>query len=62
MKIIASDFDGTLNYHGISAEDTAAIAKFRAAGNKFGIVTGRDLEWHFGLFSISRRPIPRLTL
>ena len=47
MKIIASDFDGTLNYHGISAEDTAAIAKFRAAGNKFGIVTGRDLEMAF---------------
>jgi HAD superfamily hydrolase (TIGR01484 family) len=44
MKIIASDFDGTLNFHGVSAEDSEAIAKFRAKGHKFGIVTGRDLE------------------
>ncbi len=44
MKIIASDFDGTLNHNGISAEDSKAIAKFRAKGHKFGIVTGRDLE------------------
>ena len=45
MKIIASDYDGTINYKGkISEEDQRAIAKFRKAGNKFGIVTGRDLE------------------
>lgn len=45
MKIIASDFDGTINYRGkISDEDKAAIRKFRQAGNKFGIVTGRDVE------------------
>lgn len=45
MKIIASDFDGTINYHGkISDEDKAAIRRFRQAGNKFGIVTGRDAE------------------
>ncbi|MBQ8163390.1 MAG: HAD-IIB family hydrolase [Clostridia bacterium] len=44
MKIIASDYDGTVNYHGISDADKQAITKFREAGNKFGIVTGRDLE------------------
>lgn len=45
MKIIASDFDGTINYHGkISDEDKEAIRQFRKAGNKFGIVTGRDAE------------------
>ena len=44
MIIIASDFDGTLNHHGISANDKEAIDKFRAEGNKFGLVTGRDLE------------------
>lgn len=45
MKIIASDYDGTVNYKGgISEEDKAAIKKFRAQGNKFGIVTGRDAE------------------
>lgn len=45
MKVIASDFDGTVNYNGkISDEDKSAIKKFRKAGNKFGIVTGRDLD------------------
>lgn len=44
MKIIASDYDGTINVGGISEKDRDAIAKFRKAGNKFGIVTGRDLE------------------
>lgn len=44
MIIIASDFDGTLNHHGISEADKNAIDKFRKAGNKFGLVTGRDLE------------------
>lgn len=45
MKIIASDFDGTVNYQGkISDKDKDAIKRFRKAGNKFGIVTGRDVE------------------
>lgn len=44
MKIIASDYDGTINCNGIRESDRDAIAKFRKAGNKFGIVTGRDLE------------------
>ena len=45
MKIIATDFDGTLSYNGrVSDEDKAAIHKFREAGNKFGIVTGRDVD------------------
>ncbi len=44
MIIIASDFDGTLNHHGISVSDKEAIDKFRAEGNRFGLVTGRDLE------------------
>ena len=42
IKIAASDFDGTLfREQKISAEDFAAIKNWRAAGNKFGIVTGR---------------------
>lgn len=51
MKIIATDFDGTLNYNGkVSDSDREAIELFRCHGNKFGIVTGRDLEaslWFF---------------
>lgn len=45
MKIIATDFDGTLCYNGkVSDEDKEAIKRFRDAGNKFGVVTGRDIE------------------
>ncbi|MBQ8147055.1 MAG: HAD-IIB family hydrolase [Clostridia bacterium] len=45
MKIIASDYDGTINYQGkISDSDKEAIKRFRKAGHKFGIVTGRDVE------------------
>lgn len=42
MYILASDFDGTLYFGDISEKNREAIKKFRAAGNKFGIVTGRD--------------------
>lgn len=45
MIIIASDFDGTISYQGkISDEDKKAIHTFREKGNKFGIVTGRDVD------------------
>lgn len=44
MQILATDFDGTLYRNGtVSDADKAAIAHFRAAGNKFGIVTGRHM-------------------
>ncbi len=42
MFILASDYDGTLNRGGVSPRVREAIARFRAAGNLFGIVTGRD--------------------
>ena len=45
MKILASDYDGTLKgVNGIIEEsDIKAISTFREAGHKFGIVTGRSL-------------------
>lgn len=44
FKVAASDFDGTLfRDKKISVEDAAAIRAWRAAGNKFGIVTGRPI-------------------
>lgn len=44
MKIIASDYDGTLNQNRIIAKrDIDAIKAWRAAGNQFGVVTGRGL-------------------
>ncbi len=41
MKIIASDYDGTLNHGGIDDKKRDAIKKWRNKGNKFGIVSGR---------------------
>lgn len=43
MKIAASDYDGTLfRNEKISTADVEGVKKWRAAGNKFGAVTGRD--------------------
>ncbi len=42
MKILGSDYDGTLNHGGITEDKLAAIRKWRAAGHKFGIVSGRS--------------------
>ena len=45
MKILGSDYDGTLTQGGIGEEKLSAIAKWRAAGHKFGIVSGRNREF-----------------
>ena len=44
MRILGSDFDGTLT-HKLGEETYAAIRAWRAAGNKFGIVSGRPLSF-----------------
>lgn len=44
MKIIGSDYDGTLNHNGIDDKKRQAIEKWRAAGNVFAIVSGRGVE------------------
>ncbi len=41
MKIIASDYDGTLNHGGIDEIKRDAIKRWRKAGNLFGVVSGR---------------------
>lgn len=41
MKIIASDYDGTLNHGGIDDVKREAIKRWRKAGNLFGLVSGR---------------------
>ena len=41
MKIIGSDYDGTLTHGGIDDVKRQAIADWRAAGNIFAIVSGR---------------------
>lgn len=43
MRAAISDYDGTLRRDGaVSERDLAAIRAWRAAGNLFGIATGRD--------------------
>lgn len=43
MKLLASDFDGTLCHNGsIAAETKKAIKNWQEQGNLIGIVTGRD--------------------
>lgn len=44
MKIIASDYDGTLNHGGIDEKKRNAIKRWRKAGNLFGLVSGRGAE------------------
>ncbi len=41
MKIIASDYDGTLNHGGIDDAKRNAIRRWRRVGNLFGLVSGR---------------------
>lgn len=41
MKIIASDYDGTLNHGGIDEAKKAAISKWRKEGNIFSVISGR---------------------
>lgn len=42
MKILGSDYDGTLTEGGFGKEKIIAIDKWRTAGNLFGIVSGRN--------------------
>ncbi len=44
MKIIGSDYDGTLNHNGIEDKKRETIERWRAAGNIFAIVSGRGIE------------------
>ena len=45
-QLIATDFDGTFNQNGvIDPADLSAVAAWRAAGRKFGFVTGRGVDF-----------------
>lgn len=41
MRILGSDYDGTFAEGGIGEDKLLAVEKWRAAGNKFGIISGR---------------------
>ncbi len=41
MKLLASDYDGTLNQYGMTDSLRAALQAWKDAGNLFGVVSGR---------------------
>ena len=41
MRIIGSDYDGTLNYNGIDDKKIKALEKWRNEGNVFALISGR---------------------
>ena len=43
MRLIGSDYDGTLNYGGIDDAKREALIRWHEAGNAFAIVSGRPL-------------------
>lgn len=50
-RMVATDYDGTLNQGGVIHSDTLeAIAAWRAQGHLFGVVTGRDYVKGFDYF------------
>ncbi|MBQ7923466.1 MAG: HAD hydrolase family protein [Clostridia bacterium] len=54
-KLIASDYDGTLNQGGIPEHVAEAIERFRATGHLFGVSTGRSRRDSFELFRAEGR-------
>lgn len=55
MKIICTDYDGTLNHGGITQKKLDAIRKWKEKGNLFCIVSGRQKEFYK---EISEKDIP----
>jgi len=45
MKLLASDYDGTLRRPWVKRQDLKALRRFKAAGNIFGVVTGRGADF-----------------
>lgn len=41
MYLYATDYDGTVTYHGVTPELKEALARWKAEGNLFGVVSGR---------------------
>ena len=49
MKIVCSDYDGTLSHGGINERKLGEIRAWRAKGNKFGIISGRRASFYWDL-------------
>lgn len=44
MKLIATDYDGTLNFNGVDDKKREAIRLWREKGNLFGVISGRSWQ------------------
>lgn len=44
VRILGSDYDGTLNHNGIDEEKKQAIREWRNAGNVFALISGRGRQ------------------
>lgn len=56
MKIIGSDYDGTLNHNGIDDNKKKAIQSWRDAGNIFALISGRGPESVFEIYNEKQFP------
>ncbi len=56
MKIIGSDYDGTLNHNGIDDKKRKAIKRWREAGNIFALISGRGSEELLELYNEQQFP------
>lgn len=54
MKVIGSDYDGTLNHNGIDDAKKKAIDNWRKAGNVFAVISGRGATDILGIYKEKR--------
>src|ERR1051325_4553414 len=55
VKALATDYDGTLAWHSMVEYSTCtALQKFKDSGRKLILVTGRELNELYGIFSAAR--------
>lgn len=56
MRIIGSDYDGTLNHNGIDGKKIKALENWRNQGNIFALISGRGPENLLELYN--KKPFP----
>ena len=56
MRILASDYDGTLNYGGIDKKKIDAISRWQAQGNLFALVSGRGADDAIRIYNQQKFP------
>ena len=57
MRILGSDYDGTLSYNGIDDKKKKALETWRNKGNIFVLISGRTPESMLKLYKEKRFPL-----